>query len=516
MSETEGLQSFAGALGWLDFAIVGGAIGVLLVIAYLSGRREKDTQDFFLGERRVPSVIASLSFVATEISAMTIAAVPAAGYRENWQYLQFFIGSATARVLIALLFIPAFYKYKCTTVYEFLRHRFGPQTQYAGSVFFFITRLLASGVRLFVACSAVAIILGWRLELTLVLFTVVSTAFIAFGGIKAVVWTGAFETTVFFVAALAVIGYLLTHIAGGLPEAWRVASEGGRLSLFNVTLHLPESGTAWDAARVLARNLADPKTLWGAAANGLFVGLAVFGTDQEMMQRLLTVESRRSSQRALIGTILATLPLVMSYLAIGTLLYVFYQQNQALPRPDNTDKILSHFTVHTLPFGLKGLVLAAIILASIDSPLNSLTSSFVTDIYRPLIRKGASERHYLWVSRAGVVGFGILLIMIAWPCRRIEGILWVGLQVFTVTGGATLGVFLLGLVTKRRVNRGNVVAMVTSALAMVAAIYASEVGIAGWKLEIGWTWLIVIGTAITFGLGYLFSLFGRRRYGDEP
>jgi len=491
MSEGEGFQSFAGALGWLDFAVVAGAIGVLLVIAYLSGRREKDTQDFFLGERRVPSIIASLSFVATEISAMTIAAVPAAGYRENWQYLQFFIGSAAAKVLIALLFIPAFYKYKCTTVYEFLRHRFGPETQYAGSVFFFITRLLASGVRLFVACSAVSIILGWRLELTLVLFTIVSTAFIAFGGIKAVVWTGAFEATVFFVAAFGVIGYLLTHIAGGLPEAWRVAGEGGRLSLFNVQA-----------------NLTDPKTLWGASANAFFVGLAVFGTDQEMMQRLLTVESRRSSQKALVGTIAATLPLVMAYLAVGTLLYVFYQQNPSLPRPDNSDKILSHFTVQALPFGLKGLVLAAIILASIDSPLNSLTSSFITDIYRPLMRKGASERHYLWVSRAGVVAFGILLIMIAWPCQRIEGILWVGLQVFTVTGGATLGVFLLGLVTKRAVNRGNVVAMVTSSVAMGVAIYASEVGIGGWKLEIGWTWLIVIGTAITFGLGYLFSLVG--------
>jgi SSS family solute:Na+ symporter len=490
MGETEGLQSFAGALGWPDFAIVAGAIGVLLVIAYLSGRREKDTQDFFLGERRVPAIIASLSFVATEISAMTIVAVPAVGYRENWQYLQFFIGSATARVLIAFLFIPAFYKYRCTTIYEFLRHRFGPETQYAGSAFFFLTRLLASGVRLFVACSAVGIILGWPLELTLVLFTAVSTAFIAYGGIKAVVWTGAFETAVFFVAAFAVIGYLLTQISGGLPEAWRVASEGGRLSLFNLT-----------------PNLTDPTTLWGAAANGFFVSLAVFGTDQELMQRLLTVESRRSSQKALIGTILAALPLVMAYLAVGTLLYVFYHQNAALSLPDKADKILSHFTVTMLPTGLKGLVLAAVILASIDSPLNSLTSSFVTDIYRPLIRQGASERHYLWVSRIGVVVFGVLLILIAWPCQHLEGILWVGLQVFTLTS-ATLGVFLLGLLTKRVVNRGNVVAMVVSSVAMVLALYAVKVGFGDWKLEIGWTWLIVIGTALTFGLGYLFSLFG--------
>ncbi|MCX5684913.1 MAG: hypothetical protein NT049_14695 [Planctomycetota bacterium] len=492
MDETVELQSFAGALGWLDFAVVAGAIGVLLVIAYLSGRREKNTQDFFLGERRVPSIIASLSFVATEISAMTIVAVPAIGYKENWQYLQFFIGSATARVLIAFLFIPAFYKYRCTTIYEFLRHRFGPETQYAGSAFFFLTRLLASGVRLYVACAAVGIILGWRLEVTLVLFTVVSTAFIAYGGIKAVVWTGAFETTVFFAAAIGVIAYLLAQISGGVPEAWRIASEGGRLSLLN-----------------LAPSLTDPTTLWGAAANGFFVSLAVFGTDQELMQRLLTVESRRSSQKALVGTIAAAFPLVVAYLTVGTLLYVFYHQNPGLALPDNADKILSHFTVAVLPTGLKGLVLAAVILASIDSPLNSLTSSFVTDIYRPLICKDASERHYLWVSRIGVVGFGILLILIAWPCQRLEGILWVGLQVFTLTS-ATLGVFLLGLLTKRAVNRGNVAAMVITTVAVALAMYAVKVGFGDWKLEIGWTWLIVIGTALTFGLGYFFSLFGAK------
>jgi len=498
MEELQGVQNLAGALNWVDLTIVAGSIGVLLFIAYLSGRREKDTQDFFLGERRVPTVIACLSFVATEISAMTIVAVPAAGYRENWFYLQFFIGSAAAKVFIAFFFLPAFYTYKCTTIYEFLRHRFGPQTQVAGSVFFFITRLLASGVRLFVACSAVSIIMGWRLETALVLFTVVSTAFIAFGGIKAVVWTGAFETAMFFVAGFAVIWYLLTQVTGGLGEAWRVAEEGGRLALLN-----------------LQPNASDPKTLWGAAFNAFFVGLAVFGTDQELVQRLLTVETRRSSQKALVGTIVASLPLVVLYLAVGTLLYVFYEQHPGLARPDNSDKILSHFTVYTLPFGLKGLVLAAIILASIDSPLNSLTSSFVTDIYRPLINKTASERHYLWVSRAGVVAFGVILVLIAYPCRRFEGILWVGLQVFTVTAGATLGVFLLGLLTKRRGNVGNVVAMVVSAVAMAAALYASQVGVGEWKLQIGWTWLIVIGTAITFGLGYLFSLFTKQR-GQEP
>ncbi|MEW6041729.1 MAG: hypothetical protein AB1633_09425, partial [Elusimicrobiota bacterium] len=226
------LQQFSG-LGLLDYSILSLAICILLFIAYFKGKEERDTQDFFLGRRKIPGWVACLSFVATEISAMTIVGVPATGFRENWQYLQFFIGSAAARILIAYFFIPAFYKYNCTTIYEFLKHRFGSATQYTGSIFFFITRLLASGVRLYAASLAVSVIMGWTLKNTLVLFTLISMAFIAFGGIKAVVWTGAFEAMTFYIAGGATAVYILTNINGGFSEFWKVADEAGKLSLFN-------------------------------------------------------------------------------------------------------------------------------------------------------------------------------------------------------------------------------------------------------------------------------------------
>jgi Na+/proline symporter len=144
----------------LDFLIVGAALAVLGIIAYLAGRKEKDTRDFFLGSRSVPTFVATLSFVAAEISALTVIGVPAVAYSENWHYLQFFIGSAAGRVFVAFLFIPVFYRHNCTTVFEFLRDRFGPGTEYAGSAFFFITRLLGAGVRLYAACLGISIIMG--------------------------------------------------------------------------------------------------------------------------------------------------------------------------------------------------------------------------------------------------------------------------------------------------------------------------------------------------------------------
>ncbi|MBN1393180.1 MAG: sodium/solute symporter [Sedimentisphaerales bacterium] len=477
-------QNIAGVTGQTDLIIVGLAITLLFVISYVFGREEKDINDYFLGSRKIPSIIACLSFVATEVSALTIIGVPATAFSENWEYLQFFIGSAAARIAVAFLFIPVFYKYNCTSIYEFLRHRFGPETQYAGSIFFFITRLIASGVRLYAACMGVGIIMGWSLAQTILVFTAVSIIFIAFGGIKAVVWAGAYQAIIFFAAGIAALTYLLLHISGGLSSVWQIAGEAGRLSVFNFEFDLNK-----------------PTTFWAGSINAFFIGLAVFGTDQELMQRLLTVRTRKSSQKTIIMTILAAFPILCVYLGIGTLLYVFYQQNPDILQPGRTKEVLSHFVTNSLPVGLKGLMLSAIILASIDSPLSSLASSFVTDIYRPLIKKAGTERHYLIVSRAGVIAFGIILAAIAFMCESVENILWFAFEIFSVTGGATLGVFIFGVLTRRKANLGNVFAMMISTLSMTILLLLSHNG----YIELAWSWLIVIGTIETLTLSCLFS-----------
>lgn len=480
----------AGTLSGIDWGIVGVGVALLFVISYVFGREEKDTADFFLGGRRIPPVVACLSFVATEISALTIVGIPHTAFTENWRWIQFMVGSALARLAVAFLFIPAFYKHNCTSIYEFLGHRFGPATQYTGSIYFFITRLLASGVRLYATCMAVGVIMGWPLAATITLFTVVSIAFIAFGGIKAVVWAGAYQALFFVAAGVVLAGYLIGHIDGRLAAAVQTAHEAGRLSTFHFKF-----------------GLNDPSTFWAGSANGFFVGLVAFGTDQEMVQRLLTVETRKSSQNTIISTIITVLPVYWLYLLIGTLLYVFYRQNPGLPLPEELKEVLPHFVRNVLPAGLKGLVLGAVFMASVDSPLSSLTSSFVTDIYRPLIRRNACEKHYLLVSRAAVAGFGLVLAGIAAACAPVENILWFAFQILSLTGGPMLGVFLLGLLTQRKANCANIPAMLVSTAVCVVLLLMIQQG----TLKLGWSWLIVIGTGITFILGYLLGPAMTRR-----
>lgn len=479
-------------LSGADFLVLVGLLTLMIAVGYLSSGEEKTTQDFFLARRTIPWWAACLSFVATEISAVTIISVPATAFMENWQYAQFFIGSTAARFVIAYLFIPAFYYYNCTTIYEFLKYRFGTATQYAATVFFFITRLLGSGVRLMAASLAVSVLLGWSIIPSILMFTLVSVAYIMYGGISAVVWTGVLQALIFIGGGLATIVYLLMHIQGGWQGFVQVAGAAGKLQIWNwgPSLHDPHFMKSF---------FSDPNIIWIAILNGFFGSMAAFGTDHELMQRLLTVETRRKSQRTMVATPLGSGFVLAIYLLIGALLYTFYAQNPTLPKPEKLDAIFPHFITNSMPAVLRGLMLSAIVMASIDSPLASLTASFVTDIYRPLIKTDGSDKHYLWLSRVCVGVFAILLALIAYAFSFFQKILWLAFKIGGVTFGSLLGVFLLGLLTKRRSNRANILGMTLCAVTNLALLILSEKKI----LPIGWTWLVLIGTAGTFGIGYV-------------
>ncbi|HEY3065570.1 MAG TPA: sodium/solute symporter [Methylomirabilota bacterium] len=489
------------ALTWPDYAVLLGSLTVLLVIGLRFTGEQRDTSDFFLARRRQPWWAVALSFLATEISAVTIISVPATAYSENWEYAQFFVGSSLAKFAVALLFIPAFYRHQVTTIYEFLAHRFGRATQVTGSIFFFVTRLLGSGVRLMAATLAVSILLGWPLLPTIIVFTVVSIAYMAAGGVKAVIWTNVFQALVFLVAGAVTLGFLVSQVNGGVGAVAHMAGEAGRLNIINW-------GPPPTAPDFLTRILTDPNIVWVAVLNGFFGSMAAFGTDHDLMQRLLTVETRQESQRTLCITPLGTLLTLAIYLSLGAGLYAFYAQHPELPvsRPD---EILPHFVQQVMPAALRGLMLSAIVLASIDSPLGSLSASFVTDIYRPLLVRGASERHYLLISRVSVGAFGLVLAALAYGFSSFSGILWLAFKIAGVTFGSLLGVFLLGLLWRRPVPDGaNVVAMVVMALVNLVLLVLSETKV----LTFAWSWLVILGTAGTIALALaLGALAGETR-----
>jgi len=470
-------------MGAVDIAVLGLYFATLITLGYIVSRRRQDTEDFFLGKRQMPWLAVMVSILATETSALTFIGVPADAYRANYAYLQFAFGSLLGRILIAGLFLPAFYAGGVTTVYEYLYQRFGESTRGVATAFFFVTRLLASGVRLLAASIAVSVVTGWGLVPCIILSALIAMLYTTAGGIRAVIWTDVIQAFVFLGGALLALVYLLAHIPGGWQGVLEVAQPLGKMKVFE-----------WDWHPSNARSL-----LVGVV-NGCFMTFAALGTDQDLTQRMLTCKDVRSSQKSLILTGLVDFPIVLLFLTIGTLLFVFYRHFPDPNLPSQTDHIFPFFVISQLPPGLRGLLIAGVLAAamsSLDSALGALSSSAIVDIYRPYIHPGASDRHYLRVSRFSVVIFAAFLVAVAIACRNSKEILWLGFKIGAFTYGGLLGIFLLGVLTRRGTHRGNVMAMLSS-VAIVILLYLFES-----RTGLSWPWFVVIGTIWTFVMGFI-------------
>ena len=469
-------------LSTLDLTIIAGYLLFTITIGIWYGRGEENLEDYFLGGRRVGWVAILLSIVATEASALTFIGTPAFAYNHNWTYIQLLIGTIIARFIIAGVFIKQFYDYKVFTVYEYLSKRFGTGSKNWCSIVFLITRILASGVRLFGASIIVSVTTGLSPLTSIIIIATAAVLYTIIGGIKAVIWTDACQAIVFLGGGLIALLFILKDI----PNGW----EG----VMNIT-----QGTSKFKFLDFSLNCKDAYTIWAGIIGSTFLTMATHGTDQDLVQRMLTARDYKRSRRALILSGFADIPIVILFLLIGSLLFAYFQTVPTPGLPEKADDIFPYYIIHHLPRGLIGLLVASVFAAamsSIDSALNSLSTTWINDFYRPYIKKDASERHYLTMAKIFTALFGIFLIFIAFLSRDTQQVLILGLKIGTFTYGALLGVFLLGFLTTRGNDVGNAISIVVSIISiLLIELYT----------DIAWIWYVMIGTFITFSVGYLFS-----------
>lgn len=518
---------------FLDGLVIATYFVLILWVGLYMGRKEESFGDFALGGRSIPWWAVLASIIAAETSAATFIGTPGEGYAlRNYTYVQLAIGTIIARIIIAYIFIKAYYDHNVFSIYEFLTTRFGVGSKNTASALFLVTRVLASGARLYIA--AVILVLGYEMltgvhpdktqELmiyigAIVVVSIVTAIYTTFGGIKAVIWTDLIQAVIMMGSALAAIWLLFHHIPGG----WGTISE--KLEGFKY-VKLFDSGINHDLGfwANVKGILESEYTCW-AIIGSTFFTLATHGTDQDMVQRMLTAQDVRRSRRSLICSGLADIPIVLIFLSVGILLWVFFQTNPDPNLPKKTNEVFCYYILHQMKPGMRGLLIAGIFataMGSLSAALNALATSFTSDWYVSYVKPGANQKDLLRVVRIATVIFGLLMIVVGsataylvilHPEKRIIPIV---LGIAGYTYGSLLGIFLLGVLTKNRGNdTGNLIGMVVGfvLVAILSGLPNELAQLCGgvlyaqpkWLPVVEFPWRVMFGAIATFAVAVCFK-----------
>ncbi len=508
-----------------DALIIGGYFVAITGLGLYMGRKEESMEDFALGGRKIPWWAVLASIIAAETSAATFLGVPAEGYRlQNAVYVQLMFGTILARLIIAFLFIKPYYQYRVYTVYEFLQKRFGAGSRLAGAVIFLVTRVLASGVRVYIA--AVVLVVTWKFltgasptlaqyALAITIMTLVTAVYTMLGGIKAVIWTDLIQAGIMFGGALASL-FAIVHLTPGGWEGIKLGTHNfANFKVFDTGLR--GEATLYDAVLGIFRQ---EYTIWAAFTGYVFLTMATHGTDQDMVQRMLTATDYKRSRFSLVLSGIADVPIALAFVTIGIFLYAYFRLVPDAHLPAAHNEIFAYFIVTKMPVGLRGLIIAGVFataMGSLSAALNALATSFVKDFYAPYLRRRGDERHDVSMARVFTLVFAILMIAVAVLAaysvlhNPALTIIPIALGIISYTYGSLLGIFLIGMLTRTRGNdRGNLIAMVCGFLTvLVLSGLANRV--LGWLgapalpvPQIAFTWHIMFGAIVTFLVGIMF------------
>jgi len=384
-------------------------------------------------------------------------------------------------VLVSLLFIPAYFRGELVTSYELLQRRFGTPVKTIAAVIFLITRSLADGIRLFATALVIAVVTGVPVTWIVVALGVAMIVYTVRGGVAAVIWTDVVQMFVYIAGAGAVAVSLLTRIPGGWAEVVSAGQAAGKFVVLDAS---------FDPSRAY--------TLWAGVLGGVALTLATHGTDQFLVQRLLSARSAREASRGLILSGFIVFAQFIVFLLIGVMLFVYYQHTP-LPQPlSRTDEILPIFVVSSLNHGLAGFIVAAIVAAALSPSLNAMAATTVNDFYLRYVRPDADQDTLMRVSRQATIGWGIVQLGVALGAQWMDrSILDAGLAVLSFASGAVLGAFLLGTLLPRTRERDALIGMIVG-LVVMTVVWA-------WT-PVAFTWYVFIGAVTTCAVAWLLSL----------
>lgn len=490
----------------IDYIIVFVYLVGVVVFGIITSGKQKNTKDYFLGGKKLSWWAVGLSIVASETSTLTFISIPGLAYKSNMMFLQLVFGYFIGRLLVTVIFIPAYYKGEIETAYDYLGKRFGLALRKITSSVFIITRVLASGVRLFATAIPVHIITGYDYPTSIAIIGIFTLIYTYLGGLKAVVSMDVVQMFIYIGGAITAMIVIFQYLPNGLDDVIFYSTMNGqnKFEIFNFGTF-----TTW------GEFFASPYTLLGAVLGGTFLTMASHGTDQLLVQRLLGCETKKESQKALMLDASVIVLQFAFFLFLGLCLNAFYKgvpfkeliMSSTGANLTSSDEIFPKFIVENLPTGVAGLVIAGVLasaMGTLSSAISSLASSTYLDLFK-FSSKGKdlqAGKEMFW-SKVFTLLWGIVLIGGAMLFKDSKNpVVELGLTIASFTYGGLLGTFLLGIFFKRTKQSHAIIGFAAGILGMVAVIYFTN---------IAWTWYTIIGVAITIIMANVASLFIREK-----
>ncbi|MBL7127889.1 MAG: sodium/solute symporter [Ignavibacteria bacterium] len=472
-------------------------LGVAAFGIYFSGK-QKSLKDYFLGSKQIPWWAACFSVVATETSTLTFISIPGLAYITNMNFLQLAMGFLIGRIIVAFVFIPRYYAGNMETAYEFLGNRFGTPMRKYSSITFIFLRIFADGVRLFTTAIPIKLITGLSYFESILIIGVITVVYSYVGGIKAVIWTDVVQMIIYFVGAAATIIVIYQLLPNGWSDVVHYASTDNKFQVFNFAF-----------ADSFSKFFTGGYNIVGGLIGGAFLAMASHGTDQMIVQRLLTCKDTRSSQKAVIGSGIIVLIQFAIFLLIGIMLYALYEGvdyktlvvgDHLLTKPD---EIFPKFIIQNLPIGLAGLVVAGLLAASmstLSSTFNSLAATTMFDLFKrkgtPSVGTGESSNRDLRYSRLATLFWAVVIISTSMLFQsETNPAVDYALKIQSLIYGGLLGVFLLGVAYKGAKLSDAVISYSVSIFVLVLLFILPKFDIIP---ALNLTWFTLFGVIIVF------------------
>jgi len=465
----------------LDFAIIALYLIGITLFGLRFRKRHRSLRDYFLAGREIPWWAIALSIVAAETSTLTIISIPGLAYDTNLTFLQVILGYLAGRIVISAVLLPHYFRGDLYTAYELIERRFGRGLRSLTAGLFLLTRAAAEGVRVYAVSIVVSIALGTGEVASIAIITALTLIYTFEGGLAAVIWTDVVQTLIYVGGTLVGLVTILHLVPGGWSAIHSAAAAAGKFQIFDFTA-----------------KFGIPYTFWAGVIGGTFFTTASHGTDQLIVQRLLSARGQKQSAMALISSGVAILFQFALFLTVGVMLWAYYQLPSATF--GRADRIYPTFIVTRMPHGISGLLIAAILAAAmsnLSAALNSLSSSAIMDFYARL-HPQAEEKKKMQLSRLATLMWALVLFGLAVVALHKAGrVVEVGLQIASVAYGALLGAFLLGVLTRKANQYGAAIGMLCG--------FAIELNL--WLgTKVPWTWWVMIGTSVTFTVGWICSI----------